>query len=316
MKERPFSAWERELLIGLPTNRRYLIGVSGGRDSVVLLHWLLSLGYRRLIVCHFEHGLRGRAGKSDARFVERLARKKHLVFVPGSSDVPALASQRKRSVETVAREERLGFFQRVARRRRCLAIFLAHQADDQVETFLLNLFRGAGKRGLGAMRPRSRFGALEIVRPLLGVWRAEIDRYAAEHRLNFRDDLTNATLYASRNRLRHQIIPKLEAEFGREIRKAIWRTATILAEEEDFLEEQTPPGLTTNDELSVMAVRKLPPALQRRVLREWLVNRAVAEVGFEVTEAARKLLSRRTPAKINLARGRHLRRRGGKIFVE
>ena len=316
MKERPFSAWERELLIGLPANRRYLIGVSGGRDSVVLLHWLLSLGYRRLIVCHFEHGLRGRAGKSDARFVERLARKEHLVFVLGSADVPALALQRKQSVETVAREERLGFFQRVARRRRCSTIFLAHQADDQVETFLLNLFRGAGKRGLGAMRPRARFGALQIVRPLLGVWRAEIDRYAAEHRLKFRDDFTNATLYPRRNRLRHQIIPKLEAEFGREIRKTIWRTVTILAEEEDYLEEQTPPGLTTNDELSVMAVRKLPPALQRRVLREWLVNRAVAEVGFEVTEAARKLLSRRTPAKINLARGRHLRRRGGKIFVE
>ncbi len=137
---------------GLPVERRYLVGVSGGRDSVVLLHWLLSLGFGRLIVCHFEHGLRGRAGKADARFVERLAQRHGLEFELGAADVGALAKERKQSIETAARQERLAFFERVGRRRRCLTIFLAHQADDQVETFLLNLFRGAGGRGLGAMR--------------------------------------------------------------------------------------------------------------------------------------------------------------------
>lgn len=309
-------SFETDLLAGLPNDRRYLVGVSGGRDSVVLLHWLLSLGYGRLIVSHFEHGLRGRAGKSDARFVERLAKKQGLKFVLGSADVPALAAARKQSIETVAREERLAFFQKTARRLRCPTIFLAHQADDQVETFLLNLFRGAGGRGLGAMRPRTRIGVLEVVRPLLAVRRAEIDCYAAQHRLKFRDDATNEQLHARRNRVRHKIIPRLEREFGREIRRAIWRSATILAEEEDFLERQLPLGLTTHDQLPVAALRKLAPALQRRVIRQWLFKQGVAEVNFDVVEAARNLLNSEVPAKINLSRGQHVRRRAGRIFLE
>lgn len=151
MKLHPPQEWGREVLGALPNEQRYLVGVSGGRDSVVLLHWLLSLGYRRLIVCHFEHGLRGRAGKADARFVAGLAKKSGLKFDLGSAEVASLAAERRQSIETAARAERLRFFQTVARRRRCRTIFLAHHADDQVETFLLNLFRGAGARGLGAM---------------------------------------------------------------------------------------------------------------------------------------------------------------------
>jgi tRNA(Ile)-lysidine synthase len=309
------AAWGRELR-DFPNDKRYLIGVSGGRDSAALLHWLVSAGYERLTVCHFEHGLRGRAGKADARFVDRLARKYGLQFELGSADVAALAARRKQSIEATGREERLAFFQKVARRRRCPTILLAHQADDQVETFLLNLFRGAGGRGLGAMRPRSTYGSLEIVRPLLGVWRREIDRYCEEHRLKFREDATNVATDARRNRLRHKIIPFLEKEFGREIRATIWRTATILAEEEDFLQSQEPVGLTTSETLAVADVRALAPALQRRVIRGWLREHGVAEVGFEVIEAARGLLLRPAPAKINLARGRHLRRRAGKLFVE
>ena len=177
LMKRKAGGWGSQRLAAFPNDRRYLIGVSGGRDSVALLHWLLSQGYRKLIVCHFEHGLRGRAGKSDARFVERLAKKYGLNFELGSADIAALAARTKQSIETTARNERLAFFERVGRRRRCLTIFLAHQADDQVETFLLNLFRGAGGRGLGAMRLSSNHGSLEIVRPLLGVWRSEIDHY-------------------------------------------------------------------------------------------------------------------------------------------
>src|SRR6266446_3665249 len=188
------SDWSTAALAGLPNDRRYLIGVSGGRDSVALLHWLLAHGYRKLIVCHFEHGLRGRAGKADARFVEQLAQSYALPFEGGAAEVPALAREAAQSIETAARNERLAFFTRIARRRRCLTIFLAHHADDQVETFLLNLFRGAGGRGLGAMRPRSSYGALQIVRPLLGVWGSEIDHYLEEHRLKFREDATNEEL--------------------------------------------------------------------------------------------------------------------------
>lgn len=300
----------------LPNDRRYLVGVSGGRDSVALLHWLLVQGFRKLIVCHFEHGLRGRAGKADARFVERIAQKHGLPFELDSADVPALAKRRKQSIETVARHERFAFFERVGRRRRCRTIFLAHHADDQVETFLLNLFRGAGGRGLGAMRPRSSYDALEIVRPLLAVWRSEIDSYIRAHDLQFRDDPTNEKLEARRNRVRHKIIPWLEKQFGRNIRATIWRAAIVLAEEEDFLETLTPAGLTKSEELNVAQLRRLPLALQRRAIRQWLLQRGVSDLGFAVVEEVRGLLAGGAPARINLARGGHARRRAGKIFLE
>ena len=300
----------------MPNDRRYLIGVSGGRDSVALLHFLLEQGYQKLIVCHFEHGLRGRAGKSDARFVGRLAQKHGLKFELGSADVAAVAARTKQSIETAARHERLAFFQRVARSRRCLMIFLAHQADDQVETFLLNLLRGAGGRGLGAMRPISIFGQLRIVRPLLDVWRSEIDAYLEQHRLKFRDDATNEELSARRNRMRHQIIPWLEKQSGRNIRATIWRAATVLAEEEDFLETLIPAGLTKSGELSVTQLRQLPPALQRRAIRQWLAHRGVPDLGFEVVEEVRRLAAGGAPARVNLPRAGHARRRAGRIFLE
>ncbi|HEX4667819.1 MAG TPA: tRNA lysidine(34) synthetase TilS [Chthoniobacterales bacterium] len=316
MKSRSSADWGKEILDDLPNDRRCLIAVSGGRDSVALLHWLLDRGYHRLIVCHFEHGLRGRAGRSDARFVARLAEKCGLSVELGAADVAAVARERKQSIETAARQERLGFFERVGRRRRCRTVFLAHQADDQVETFLLNLFRGAAGRGLGAMRPRSRHGSLEIVRPLLAVWRSEIDAYVLQHRLKFRDDATNEELQARRNRVRHRIIPWLEKEFGRNIRSTIWRAASVLAEEEDLLETMTPIGLTKSEEMPVKPLRQLAPALQRRVVRQWLVQRGIIEIGFSMIEEVRGLLAGGAPARVNLSRDRHARRRAGRIFLE
>src|SRR5436309_11869325 len=135
-----------------PPDARYLIGVSGGRDSIALLHWLVNLGYKKLIVGHLNHQLRGRSSDADARFVEKLAVKCDLDFELDSANVRALAKKKKMSIETAAREARYSFFARVAKRRRFRTIFLAHHADDLVETFLLNLFRGAGTAGLAAMR--------------------------------------------------------------------------------------------------------------------------------------------------------------------
>ncbi|MEO6970231.1 MAG: tRNA lysidine(34) synthetase TilS [Chthoniobacterales bacterium] len=314
--KRPGPGWNADALADLPRSRRYLVAVSGGRDSVALLHWLLAQDYRKLIVCHFEHGLRGRAGKSDACFVERLAQKQKLTFELGSADIAVLAKQRKQSIETTARRERLAFFARIAKRRRCQTIFLGHHADDQVETFLLNLFRGAAGRGLGAMRARSVHGSLTLLRPLLGVWRSEIDTYVAQHRLKFREDATNQELTARRNQMRHRIIPWLEKQLGRNIRATIWRAATVLREEEDFLETLTPIGLTKSKELNVAQLRPLPPALQRRTIRRWLTQRGVPDLGFPVVEEVRGLLAGGAPARINLPRGAHVRRRAGKIFLE
>ncbi len=309
--------WKSECLAALPNDGRYLVGVSGGRDSIVLLHWLMARGYHKLIVCHLEHGLRGRAGRTDALFVERLAKKHGLCHERGTADVRSLALQRKQSIETTARMERLAFFAKIARRRRCRVLFLAHHADDQVETFLMNLFRGAGGRGLGAMREASSMVSLQIVRPLLGVWRAEIDDYVAEHRLKFREDASNAELGARRNRTRHTIIPNLEEQFGRDLRANLWRAASVLAEEDALLEMLLPNESATSETLAVKELTALPLPLQRRTILRWLRARDVRDVGFEAVEEVRSLLATdgRT-AKVNLPGDRHARRRAGKIFIE
>jgi len=298
---------------------RYLIGVSGGRDSVALLHWLVDLGYRKLIVCHFDHQLRGRSSQADARFVKKLAAKYRADFQIGSANVRALAKKKRMSIETAAREARYSFFAKVAKRRRCRTIFLAHHADDLVETFLLNLFRGAGTAGLAAMRDAStrridKFD-LVVVRPFLGVWRKEIDIYLREQRLKFREDASNKNLNPLRNRVRHRVIPYLEKMLGRNIRQNIWRTAVIAAEEENWIENQLPDS--DEVELPVAKLRDTPVALQRRRILKWLRAQSVADVGFDLIERVRSLAERDARiAKVNLPQDRHARRRAGKIFIE
>jgi tRNA(Ile)-lysidine synthase len=302
-----------------PLNGRYLIGVSGGRDSVALLHWLLNLGYEKLIVCHLNHQLRGRSSLADARFVKKIAVKYHAEFELESANVRALATKQKMSIETAAREARYKFFAETARRRKCKTIFLAHHADDLVETFLINLVRGAGTTGLSGMREVSTRRIddvdLAIVRPLLGVWREEIDCYLREHRIKFREDASNKNLNPLRNRVRHRIIPYLEKIFGRNIRPAIWRAAAIANEEEAWIDSQLPDS--SDIELSVAKLRALPVALQRRVIFKWLRARNISEVGFDVIERIRSVLEPAARvAKVNLAQDRHVRRRAGRIFIE
>jgi len=167
----------------LSPGARYLIGVSGGRDSVALLHWLVECGYNKLIVCHLNHRLRGRSSRADAIFVQKLAAKYDVDLALGAIDVRGLAVRTKQSIETAARDARYKFFAQVAKRRCCRTIFLGHHADDLVETFLINLFRGAGPGGLSAMRAVSIRKIdnvkLQIVRPLLGVSRERITRRCA-----------------------------------------------------------------------------------------------------------------------------------------
>ena len=233
-----------------PEEARHLIGVSGGRDSVALLHLLVNLGYEKLIVCHLNHQLRGRMSDADARFVQKAVERYNQEFVGqaprlptsriakrsarpatrtadldfelGAVNVRALAAKKKISIETAAREARYKFFAQTARRRKCKTIFLAHHADDLVETFLINLFRGAGAAGLSGMREISTRWIddvdLTIVRPFLSVWRKEIDVYVREQRIKFREDASNKNLDPLRNRIRHRIIPYLEKILGRNIR--------------------------------------------------------------------------------------------------
>jgi tRNA(Ile)-lysidine synthase len=307
------------LLRSFPPDARYLIGVSGGRDSIALLHWVISLDYKNITVCHLNHRLRGRSSDADAQFVGKLAAKYQADFDIGSADVRALAKKRKISIETAAREARYAFFAETARRRNCGTIFVAHHADDLVETFLINLFRGAGNAGLSAMREIStrRIDGIDltIARPFLCVWRKEIDDYVDEHRLRFREDATNKNLNPLRNRIRHRIVPYLEKTVGRSIRQNIWRTAIIAADEEKWIDSELPDS--KHADLSVVKLRALPIALQRRALLKWLRKQNVSDIGFDAIERVRSLADRDARiAKVNLPGNRHARRRAGKIFLE
>src|SRR5437773_1632678 len=310
-----------KLLRTFAPGARYMIVISGGRDSVTLLHWLINLGYKKLIVCHLNHQLRGRSSDADARFVEKLAAKYGVNFELGAANVRALAKKKKMSIETAAREARYSFFAKVAKGQRRGTIFLAHHADDLVETFLLNLFRGAGLAGLAAMPEVSirRIDAVDltIVRPLLGIWRDEIDKYVREHRLKFREDISNKNLAPLRNRLRRRIIPYIEKQFGRKVRMSIWRAATIAAEEEKICETLLPQTLSGTTALSVQSLGTMPLAVRRRTLHEWLRASGVPNVSYDLIERVRALLDPANRiAKTNLPGNRHVRRRSGKIFIE
>ncbi len=318
----PFTDKFAASLKPYPVSGRYMVGVSGGRDSVALLHGLAAAGYRRLIVCHLDHGLRGRKSRADARFVERLAGKMGLPVEIGRVDVKALAKTKKLSLETAAREARYEFFADAARRHRCRTLFLAHQADDQVETFLFNLLRGAGPAGLAAMALESERivgrRTLRIVRPLLSIWRSEIDAHLEAQGLKWREDATNADpAHATRNRLRAEVLPLLEKAMGREVKPALWRTADILGEEEAWIAGLLAAEGNLPKQLDVATLSAQPIAKQRRMIRGWLRDSEASGVGYGEVEMVRALLDKTfLPAKVNLPSGWHARRRAGVLFLE
>jgi len=304
-------------LAGVPRNRRILAGVSGGIDSVSLLHALVQHGFGKVTVVHLDHGLRGSAGAGDARFVKRLARRLALPIIAARADVAALAREGKLSIETAARQARYRFFAQAARQTRCRTLVLAHHADDQVETFLFNLLRGGGS-GLGGMRPRTVREIdgvhLEILRPWLGVWRAEIEGYAAREKVRYREDASNASPEHTRNRLRAQLLPMLANTFGRDVRQSLWRAAEVLSAQQEWLNQ----SLTLDGaELPVTALRVLPEALQRHTIHEWLRRHRIPQISFTLVESVRALLPPgATRAKVNLPGGSFARRRAGQLFVE
>lgn len=300
-----------------PPDARCLVGVSGGRDSVALLQLLRGAGFKKLVVCHLDHALRAESAE-DARFVAALAKEHGLKAVVARENVAARAQRQRQSLETAAREARYAFFARVARAQKCPRLFLAHHADDQVETLLFNLFRGSAAAGLAGMRPlteRKVSGVtLQIARPLLGMWREEIDAYITTHGLAFREDASNTDPRHTRNRLRHEIIPALERALGRDIRRSVWRAAEILRDEDDYLASQ--PALRDLPEtLETSALRAQPVALQRRIIHAWLKAQQVTGVGFDDVEAVRGLLTGRR-AKVNLPGGLHARRQARRIFLQ
>lgn len=314
---------DREVLSGLRSETA-LIGVSGGRDSVALLHALVALGRPKLMVCHLNHQLRGRESGQDAAFVRRLAQRHQLPCEIERVDVARLARERGISIESAAREARHEFLHRMAARHGTSLVVLAHHADDQAETILANLCRGAGLNGLGGMKPLTRIGGLQVVRPLLKTSRGEIDSYVAEHGLTFREDSSNLSLQHRRNRLRHEVMPLLNQIFERNVSASIVRCGEQAARDDLMLQQMAVQALVTEGHLAEddslilsHALKAKCPSILTRILRYWLTEmHKLNGIDSAVIEHAMSMLQPKGPAKINLPAGRHLRRKAKRLWVE
>lgn len=307
--------WPARWLPGL----RYLVGVSGGVDSVVLLRSLVKVGFWDVVVCHLNHGLRGRAGDGDAEFVRELSGELRLPFDGGERDVAALARERGQSLETAGRAARHEFFAEAAERHRCRRVVLAHHADDQAETVLMNLCRGsAGPAGMAEETPLPvpDDKPLLLIRPLLPVSKSLLKAVAKEHAWKFREDASNSSTDFVRNRVRNEVLPLLEDIFRRNVRPPILRAADWAEGARVFLKKSA-SGWTDRAQLPVKEIRELPPALQREVMAGWLRARGVPDISTALISTALSMLDSETgPARWNLPGNLFLRRRAGLMWVE
>ena len=254
-----------------------VVGVSGGPDSLSLLNVFLRLEYP-VIVAHFDHCLRPDSSL-DAEKVQKTAEKANLPFVLGRADVKTYAENEHLSIEEAARKARYHFLFDQARRANAQAVAVAHSADDQVETVLMHLLRGAGLSGLKGMTYRAIVPEwdqeIPLVRPLLGVWREEIMAYCQELGTQPALDPSNQDIHFFRNRLRHELIPLLEG-YNPQVKQVIWRMALTLAADHEVLEEyfhkiwqeclvEQGPGFVC---LSLRKVNSLGVAQKRSVIRQ------------------------------------------------
>jgi tRNA(Ile)-lysidine synthase len=214
---------------------RVVVALSGGADSVALVHLLRELqsgGALRVAgLAHVNHQLRGAGADADEAFCAAMAADLGLPFEAARADVRAIAAAEGRSIEDAARRVRYACLEQAADRLKADAIAVGHTLDDQAETFLLRLVRGAGPRGLAGIHPR----AGRVVRPLLDVRRSELREYIRERGLAYREDPTNADVSIPRNRVRLGLIPYLEREFSPGIVEVLAREAAIARQDEDLL---------------------------------------------------------------------------------
>ena len=256
-----------------------LVAVSGGLDSMTLLHVLRQLAAKngwQLTVAHFNHQLRGADSDDDEQFVRETAANLRLDFISGRADVGALARKGKISVEMAARNLRHDFLARTAKRLKIKTIALAHHADDQVELFFLRLLRGAGGEGVAGMKwtgPSPGDPTIDLVRPLLDQSKAGLRRFAGEQRIAFREDATNAQLDFFRNRIRNKLLPLLSQKFQPALTRSILRTMEIVGGEIDFVRQTAETWVGQKRRIDF---EKLHLAVQRQAIRIQLTRARVA----------------------------------------
>ncbi len=303
-----------------PTGTRLLIGLSGGSDSVALVLLLQELAdqddFRVVALAHLNHRLRCSAAR-DEQFCRELANRVGLPIAVESIDVASYAQTQRLSVEDSARRLRYDFLARVAESVSADRIAVGHTRDDQAETFLLKLIRGAGLTGLGGIYPRRG----RVVRPLLDVGRADLRRYLESRGQPWVDDETNEDLSNPRNRVRHKVLPELEI-VGSASGAAIARAAAIIREDGQWLDElgeRRFDALVTRSntglEIDVSGLMAEPSPIRRRIvltaLRLAAPNR---EIGFDHVQSVLEVAAGET-AGVDVPGTRVELRRGKMVLV-
>lgn len=263
-----------------------VVGVSGGADSMALLHVLAAINDSedhqwRLHVAHLNHGLRGDDSDADAGFVEAAADGLRLPRSIHRCDIRDIASREKGSVEEIARGERYAFFERVALAEGANAVAVGHHADDNAETILHRILRGTGLRGVSGIRvarPLSGSGDLRLIRPLLGARRDDIFRYIESEGVIFREDATNVALEATRNVIRNQLIPQIARQINPQVVTALLRLGEQAGWVEAYLRETAHRTLDTliiartDQELTLNAAAL---ARKSRIVQTELIREAI-----------------------------------------
>tara|TARA_Y100000588_G_scaffold327282_1_gene362174 strand:- start:515 stop:1855 length:1341 start_codon:yes stop_codon:yes gene_type:complete len=285
----------------VPSDVGILLAVSGGVDSMVLLHALANNLGRRLVMGHFNHQLRGRASLADQRLVEKMAARLGVELEVGKWKMrePAIS---RHGMEMAAREARLEFLARIARRHRCGFVATGHHADDQVETFFWRLLRGAGGLGLSGMKPLNFFPGqpeLRLIRPMLVYGKSQILEYARCAGVPFREDESNQELGRVRNRIRHRLLPRLHEEFGASAEEMVRRSMDLVGADADCVRELAAAWLESGGG----RFEDLHPAMQR-----WVIWLQFVEMGVEPGHGRIEGLRLHADKPVALDSGREVKR--------
>ncbi|TDO77653.1 tRNA(Ile)-lysidine synthase [Halanaerobium saccharolyticum] len=219
--------------------QKLLLAVSGGPDSLAMLDLFYKLRQElnlKIAAAHVDHMFRA-ASKSEAEFVENFTKNRNIDFFSKQVNLPAIIRENDLSAEAAAREERFNFFKEIMLTNNFDLLALAHHRDDQAETVLLNLFRGAGLQGLSGIQAAAEFKGIKVIHPMLNFSKREILNYCAENNLEPRFDSSNQKNIYSRNIIRNEIFPIVEAKINDNVRDVIARSSKLLAAENEFLQQ-------------------------------------------------------------------------------
>jgi len=273
---------------------KYVVAVSGGVDSMVLLNLLSGKSGLELTVAHFDHGIRADSAE-DRKLVQKVAAEHGLPFRYGEGKLGCDAS------EAEARAARYGFLENIRQQQGAQAIITAHHQDDLIETMILNILRGTGRKGLSALGDRP-----AILRPLLCTPKAELTQYARQHHLEWREDSTNADDRYARNYIRHQLMPRLDVGAKAKLLRIATETRRTNAELDSVLAELLLPMAA--GQLDRRVFIQLPHAVSRELLAAWLRSNGIAQFDAPLIERVTVAAKTQAPgAIINLIGGANLR---------